>query len=155
MTDCTRESSFSGGQLPLTPLQATTPSQMLPVRGPVLSSQEPWSQGHPCPMPSPRASKDIHTQPFRDCGPSLVSCMELPGQALILPLTAAQEGAYHPLHGLPGAPDHCQLQGRFWRRWQSFRTSSCFVGEYFNWLKLNRVHPGKGGGVYCTQTSWF
>lgn len=25
---------------------------------------------------------------------------------------------------------------------QSFRTSSYFVGEYFNWLKLNRVHPG-------------
>lgn len=28
---------------------------------------------------------------------------------------------------------------------QSLRTSSCFVGEYFNWLKLNGVHPGKGG----------
>lgn len=36
---------------------------------------------------------------------------------------------------------------------QSFRTSSCFVGEYFNWLKLKRVHPGKRGGVHYTQTS--
>lgn len=75
---------------------------------------------------------------------------------LILPLTAAQEGAYHlcmaclepRTTGPPLAPRKTLEQMA-----QSFRTSSCFVGEYFNWLKLNRIHPGKRGGVYCTQTS--
>lgn len=92
MTNCTRESSFSGGQLPLTPLQATTPSQTLPVRGPVLSSQEPWSQGHPLPRALSQSRQGHSHTATQRLRPKFSQYP--PGQALILPLTAAQ-GVYH------------------------------------------------------------